>query len=69
MLKSNYVILEHEGKYIPFRNLTLRDLSLSIATYDESSLERDPSVYHGNQINFKFVKKNKESLIKIEFVT
>ena len=44
MLKCDYITLEYEGRYIPFWNLTLRDLSLSIASFDERSVEHDPSV-------------------------
>ena len=53
-----------------FWNLTLKDMILSVASYDERSLERDPSVHCGNQITYlNFVKKKKESLIKNDIVT
>ena len=41
MLKCDYNILEYIGRYIPFWNLTLRDLSLSVASYNERSLEHE----------------------------
>ena len=51
MLKCDYITLEHEGMHSLFQNLTLRDLSLSVATYDDRSLEYDTSVNCSNQIN------------------
>ena len=48
MLKCDYIALEYEGRYIPFWNLTLKDLSLSVTSFDERSLKHDPSVcYNG----------------------
>ena len=56
MLKYDCITLEHEGRYTLFWNLTLRDLSLSVATYDERSLEYDTSVHDSNKRTYlKFV--------------
>ena len=37
MLKCDHITLEYEGRYIPFLNLTLRDLSQSVASYEKRS--------------------------------
>ena len=56
MLKCDYITLDDEGRHIPFQNLTLRDLSLSIATYDDRSLEYVTSFHCSNKgTYFKFV--------------
>ena len=70
MLKCDYITLEYEGRNNPFWNLTLRDLSLSVATYDDRSLEYDTSFHCSNKITYlKFVKKKEQSLVRIEIVT
>ena len=53
-----------------FWNLTLKDLSPSDASYDERSLEHDPSVYYDNRRK-KLISSllKKESPIKIEIAT
>ena len=60
MLKCDYITLEYEGRYIPFWNLTLRELSLSVASFDERSLEHDPSVSY-NRLRNVFILRRRRS--------
>ena len=50
-----------------FWNLTLRDLSLSVATYDDRSLEYDTSIYSSNKRTYlKFVSsKDRDCDLKV----
>lgn len=49
MLECDYITLEHDGRYLPLWNITQKDLSLSIASYDERPIEHNPLVYFDNQ--------------------
>ena len=55
-----------KGGIVCSGNLTLKDLSLSVTTYDVRSLQYDTSV-HGS--NPKIVKRKKQSPVRIEIVT
>ena len=49
MLQCDYITFEHEGIYPSCEDPTQRDMSLAIASYNEMSLEHDPSVCYDSQ--------------------
>ena len=61
--------LEHEEMYSLFWK-PIRDMSLSMGTYDDKLLEYDTSVKFSNKITYHmFFKKKKQSPVRIEIVT